>query len=237
MAKPRRNTASSTGLHATSWTQRITLGLASLAVVGMVFGFIITLITPSVQAAPASPTAVAAATPTAGQPFAVGQSFNFRETVLSLQGQPTTLVRGARGTVVLLMASWCLYCGYEDRWVMPILAEHPGIAIDIIDISPDGGIANPGLESPAFTGHDGSRQPITIAGMEQTMQQYSRIYHLSRQANIHVYVAPVATQKAWAVATFPTMAFVNEAGQIAVAPQGAQTLAEAQQDWTHTVHG
>ncbi len=244
MAKSRRSTQS-TGLHATRWTQRMTLGLASLAMVGMTVGFVSSL----VGSAPAAPTSTVpaptgaladqspATTTTTTGPFVAGQLMNFHQPVLTLGGHPTTLARGSRGTVVLLMASWCLYCGYEDRWVMPILAQHPGVAVDIVDVSPNGGIANPGPETPAFTGHDGTRQPITVHGMEQTMQQYSRVYHLTRHTDIHVYVAPVATQKTWAVPTFPTMAFVSARGHIAVAPSGAQTLAQAQQDWTQAVHG
>lgn len=132
------------------------------------------------------------------------------------------------------MASWCLYCGYEDRWVLPALARTPGVTVDIVDVSPQGGIADPGPESPPFHGHDGHGGPLTAQGMEQTMRQYVRAYHLTGAA-IHVYVAPAATQKTWAVQSFPALAFVNWQGVVAVSSAGAQALPQARTDLAQTL--
>ena len=162
-------------------------------------------------------------------PFHTGRTVDWRQPVLTLAGHRATLARGSRATIIMGMASWCLYCGYEDRWVLPTLAREPGVVVDIVDVSPHGGIADPGPESPPFHGHDGQGGPMTASGMEQTMRQYARTYHLAGAA-LHVYVAPAATQKLWAVPSFPALAFVNRQGVVVVSPAGAQTLSEARAD-------
>ncbi len=169
-------------------------------------------------------------TPTAGGPFAVGRTVNFGTAVINLAGQKTTLARGTKGTVIMAMASWCLYCGYEDKWVLPMLAKTPGVAIDIVDVSPQGGIANPGPKSPAFSGHDGTGGPITTKTMISIMRQYKTTFGTLNATNIHVYVAPSATQSAWNIQSFPTLAFVGANSKTVVAPAGAQTISQAQSD-------
>lgn len=163
-------------------------------------------------------------------PFTVGQSFNFQTPVESLAGQTTTLAQGTKATVVLTMASWCLYCAYEDKWVMPDLAKTPGVVVDIVDVSPQGGIGDPGPQSPAFSGHDGTGGSLTVAQMVTTMQEYKKTFGTLNAANVHVYVAPSATRTAWNVQSFPTMGFMSGAGIVKVAPDGAQTLSQAQAD-------
>ena len=133
------------------------------------------------------------------------------------------------------MASWCLYCGYEDKWVLPVLAKTPGVVIDVVDVSPHGGIANPGPQSPPFSGHDGTGGSLTTAGMAQTMQQYVQSFGTLNAPNVHVYVAPATTRRIWAVQQFPTLAFIGPAGRVAVLPAGAQTRHQAQADLTQTL--
>lgn len=176
-----------------------------------------------------------ATTPTS--PFTVGSTVNFKTPVETLSGKQTTLAQGPKGTVIMAMASWCLYCGYEDKWVMPVLAQTPGVVIDIVDVSPQGGIADPGPQSPAFSGHDGQGGPLTVAGMETTMQQYKKTFGTLNASNIHVYVAPQSTQSAWNIQSFPTMAFVGPTGKVVVAPGGAQTLSQAQSDLQQALGG
>lgn len=170
-----------------------------------------------------------------GDPFVVGQTAPFSTTVLTLHNQPTQLARGSRGTVIIAMASWCLYCGYEDKWVMPALAKTPGVAIDIVDVSPQGGIADPGPQNPPFSGHDGVGGTLSVPQMETTMQQYVKTFGTLSAANIHVYVAPAAVQSAWHVNSFPTLGFVNAKGRFVDAPPGALTIAQAQQTLQQTV--
>jgi hypothetical protein len=161
-------------------------------------------------------------------PFTVGNAFAFQTSVDTLSGHPTTLARGSRATVVMAMASWCLYCGYEDKWVWPQIVKTPGVTIDVVDVSPQGGIADPGPRSPAFSGHDGSGGSLTVAGMETVMTQYKKTFGTLNAPNIHIYIAPSATQQAWNIQSFPTIAWVNAAGRIAQAAPGAMTLTGAQ---------
>ena len=167
--------------------------------------------------------------------FAVGNTHLLSSSVTTLQGQATTLAQGSKGTVVVAMASWCLFCGYEDKWVLPQLAKTPGVAIDVVDVSPQGGIADPGPQNPPFSGHDGQGGPLTVAGMETTMQYYVTTFGTLSASNIHVYVAPQTTQSAWNIQSFPTLAFLGANGTVAVAPNGAQTLSQAQADLQQTL--
>jgi len=176
------------------------------------------------------------ATTTPVGPFVDGQAFNFKTPVESLSGKTTTLAQGAKGTVIITMASWCLYCAYEDKWVMPVLAQTPGVVVDIVDVSPQGGIGDPGPQSPVFSGHDGTGGSLTVAQMETTMAAYKKTFGTLNAANIHVYVAPTATQTAWNVQSFPTMGFMNAQGKVVVAPGGALTLSQAQADLKQAVN-
>ncbi|CAB1129478.1 conserved protein of unknown function [Candidatus Hydrogenisulfobacillus filiaventi] len=152
-------------------------------------------------------------------PFAVGSTLPTGRVVDSLAGKPTALARGSRATIVMGMASWCLYCGYEDRWVLPAIAKEPGVAVDIVDLSPQGGIADPGPETPPFSGHDGEGGPLDTAGMEAVMRQYLAAYR--GLPGIHVYVAPAAIRQAWAVQGFPTLAIANTQGRVVQVVPGA----------------
>ena len=169
------------------------------------------------------------------QPFSPGSATMFSTVVESLSGHATALARGPKATVVMAMASWCRYCGYEDKWVLPQLAKTPGVAIDVVDVSPQGGIADPGPQNPPFSGHDGQGGPLTVAGMETTMQYYVTTFGTLSASNIHVYVAPQTTQSAWNIQSFPTLAFLGANGTVAVAPNGAQTLSQAQADLQQTL--
>ncbi len=179
--------------------------------------------------APGTPTALTTtgagtATATASAtPWTVGHVAPWSANLTTLTGQSTHLARGAHGTIVMAMASWCLFCGYEDRWVWPKLAQaHPHWAIDIVDVSPQGGIADPGPQNPPFHGHDGVGGALTVSGMQTTMRQYVSTYGL-HAPNIHVYVAPTATQSAWAVQSFPDIFVINAAGQVVHQSPGAIT--------------
>lgn len=178
----------------------------------------------AVKTAPSSPPPHAAGTSTIPNPFVVGTSFPFTTSpVETLTGHVTHLAQGSRATIVMAMASWCLFCGYDDRYVLPALAKTPGVVVDIVDVSPQGGIADPGPETPPFHGHDGVGGPLTVSGMITTMRQYVHAYGL-QGATIHVYVAPPTTQHAWHVAAFPSLAFINAQGTVVVTPPGAVSL-------------
>ncbi|MCY0865153.1 MAG: hypothetical protein OWQ57_09395, partial [Sulfobacillus sp.] len=54
----------------------------------------------------------------------------------SLDQKPARLVYGQRATIVMLMATWCKYCAYDDRYVWPALMHTPGVTLDIVNVSP-----------------------------------------------------------------------------------------------------
>lgn len=155
------------------------------------------------------------------QPIQSGPQFptHFRPRLVT-SGKPALIARGHRLTVVMLMASWCLYCAYEDKYVWPhIVRSFPGVQIDIIDISSKGGIGVPGPRHPAFTGHDNVGPTITIAGMRKTMVTYRQQFGLKNRA-VDVYVDPTAGGY-WHVTSFPTLLFVNPAGRVVNRTNGA----------------
>ena len=158
----------------------------------------------------------------AAQPF----PRNYR--VISLtSGKTVPVIRGRHLTVVMLMASWCLYCAYEDKYVWPQVARSvPGMAIDIIDVSTNGGIGNPGPKSPAFTGSDNPGAHISVTGMRQTMLIYAKQFHLN-DPNIHVFVDPTGISY-WHVTVFPTFLFLNAKGQIVKRLNTAVTISQMQ---------
>jgi len=173
---------------------------------------------------PTAPTAPGGPSPS---PWTIGQPAPWSAAVNTLTGHPTHLARGPQGTIVMAMASWCLFCGYEDKWVWPAFAKaHPQWAIDIVDVSPEGGIADPGPQNPPFHGQDGVGGPLSVAGMQSVMQHYVHTYGL-QAPNIHVYVAPLATQSAWHIASFPTIYAMNAHGIVQQTTPGAVTLAQA----------
>jgi len=155
----------------------------------------------------------------------VHHRFPWATVLRSDTNHPELLARGKRLTIVMAMASWCHFCGYEDRWVWPTIIHTPGVAIDLVDVSPAEGVANPGPKNPPFSGTDGSGQPTTVRGMETAMQHYIRAYHLP--PSIHVYIAPTAVQHRWQVDEFPTIWFVGATGYVQSLRQGAWTLAQA----------
>lgn len=185
---------------------------------------------PTPSAAPSggstSPSGSSTAAGASAATFTVNHSAPWSTPLDTLTGQSGHLVRGTKGTLVVEMASWCLYCGYTDKYIVPVIARMPGVAVDVVDVSTQGGIANPGPANPPFSGHDGQGGPITTAQMETTMQQYVRTYGTLGQA--HVFVAPSATRTAWAVQSFPTLTWINAAGTVVSSSPGALTLAQAQ---------
>ena len=136
--------------------------------------------------------------------------------------QVVHLARGKRATIIMAMASWCHFCAYEDRWVLPVVIHTPGVAIDIVDVSPFRGIAQPGPKAPAFSGIDGVTHPASVRQMEATMRRYRQRYHLP--PSIHVLIAPSAVQKTWHVPGFPDFWFANAKGHVTQHIQHALTL-------------
>ncbi len=144
-------------------------------------------------------------------PWVVGNPMP-RGGVVNLAGQHVALARGKQGTVVILMATWCLYCAYLDRYDVPVLAATPGLAIDIVDTDVGGGIAASGPLSPPFGGVDHFGLPETTAQERHTLATYARRFGILHDA--HFYVALPAAQHAWAPSKFPTLVAVDPSGQV-----------------------
>ncbi|NMP24484.1 hypothetical protein [Sulfobacillus harzensis] len=155
------------------------------------------------------PPRVAQGIPPLRRPFVTGAAFPLHASVLSVTDRPTRLTRGTQATVVMALAPGSALCGYEVRYVLPVIAQVPGIAIDLVDVEPASGIATPGPQSPAFHGHNAAGHPVTTTGMAAVMRRYVQAYHLAGNPAIHVYVAPAQTRQAWHVRRFPTWAVVN----------------------------
>lgn len=134
--------------------------------------------------------------------------------VVNLHGRPVALARGKSGTVVILMATWCLYCAYLDRYDVPVLARTPGLVIDIVDTDVGGGIAQAGPISPAFGGLDHVGLPETMSQEQRTMATYAHRFGLNAIRNAHLYVATPAAQHVWAPGKFPTLIAVDPAGEV-----------------------
>ena len=178
-------------------------------------------------AAPTNGQTAQVKTPPSFGPFTVGEAAPLSAAVLNISGEPTHLARGSRATVIVAMASWCMYCGYLDRWVVPTLSKTKGVTVDIVDVSAQGGIADPGPATPPFSGHDEQSGPLTLAGMEADMRQYATQYDLSGKA-VHIYVALSATRAAWNIQALPTWAIADAAGKIAVVVPGSATVTQGQ---------
>ncbi|MCY0897587.1 MAG: hypothetical protein OWU33_01410 [Firmicutes bacterium] len=138
---------------------------------------------------------------------------------------PAHLVRGSRVTVVMLMASWCLYCAYVDKWVWPTVLKTPGLTLDLVDVSNHSGIGDPGPESPPFSGHDNVGPVVGVRGMAATMRHYVSRFGLTA-SNVHAYVDPAGLSY-WHVEYFPTILIVNSHGQLMKRINGAINQSEA----------
>lgn len=156
---------------------------------------------------------------------ASGFTWKYRAYALN-NGQPSYLQRGPKITVVMLMASWCLYCAYVDKYVWPTILKTPGIHLDIIDVSGYSGIGDPGPQKPAFSGHDHVGQAIGVAGMQKVMKHYIQRFGLDR-SQVSVYLQPAA-QSYFKVRYFPTILLLNAKGHLVERVNGGITGPQAQ---------
>ncbi len=155
-----------------------------------------------------------------------GQSFPWNYKAYGLDGQMHLLHRGKRATIVVMMASWCKFCAYDDKYVWPVLMKTPGVVVDIIDVSPNGGIGDPGPFSPPFDGSDHFGKPISPTGMISVMREYRVKFHLTAP-NVAIYVDPEGLER-WPIKYFPTIAFINGQGNVSQTVNGGLLLSQAQ---------
>ncbi len=142
-------------------------------------------------------------------------------------GHPQYFIRGSKVTVVMLMASWCLYCAYVDKYVWPSIIHTQGLALNIVDISSLSGIGVPGPKNPAFSGHDNVGPVVNVTGLRRVMSRYVQRFQLT-EPNVHAFVDPAGLTY-WQVQSTPTLLFINAKGTLVKRVNGAVTSAEAQQ--------
>jgi len=140
-----------------------------------------------------------------------GFSWDYRAESIKT-GKLSHLVRGSHMTIVMLMASWCLYCAYDDKYVWPTVIHTPGLVLDIVDVSSRSGIGDPGPYQPAFSGHDNPGPTVGVSGMRRTMTTYVQQFGLTA-SNIHVFVDPEGMTY-FSVTMFPTVLFINQNGDV-----------------------
>ncbi len=172
------------------------------------------------------PVADQASRPVARLSLNLGQAFPWQYQPYALDGKGHLLMRGKRATIVVMMASWCKFCAYDDKYVWPVLAKTPGVTVDIIDVSPNAGIGNPGPFSPPFSGTDHIGNPINRAGMIAVMREYRTQFHLT-QPNVAIYVDRQGLAR-WPIKYFPTIVFINRQGVISKISNGGLQLSQAQ---------
>ncbi len=153
---------------------------------------------------------------------------SLKSMLLNVRGERVVLQKGSQGSVILTMAPWCRFCGYEDRWVLPHIAQaYPSVAIDVVDVSYMGGIASPGPEYPPFHGADGQKTKTLPEGkVLSIMRQYIRQLHLSQTALNFYVVAPHQTV-AEATSIVPQWYVFNSQGVLVAHYRGALTLQQA----------
>lgn len=203
---------------------KITMNVYLVVVIGLlvIWGSIATGIViardifPSVQSAALPPNSI----------FRAGKPAPIKSALVSLDGRNTRLVLGHKATVVLAMATWCKFCGYMDKWVLPDMSKEAGVAVDVVDVSPSGGIADPGPQQPAFSGTDGSGSAgLSESAMEADLRTYTAKYGIAR-SGINFYVAPASTQQQWHIAAFPTVVVLTSDGTVSMQQSSAMTLAQ-----------
>ncbi len=180
----------------------------------------------TVSATGSTKAAAKAAPPVSVSAMKPGQSFDWTMAVRNLNDHSAALTRGPNGTVVELMASWCLFCGYTDQYALPTIAKTPGVAIDVVDVSPLGGIANPGPANPPFHGKDGQASPVNTRQMASTMQQYKKDYN--GMTGMNLYVAPSATRSLLHITSIPVLIWINKAGMVTKVTTGGLLPSQAQ---------
>lgn len=172
------------------------------------------------------PQTTAAGSQPASSAFVTGKVAPVKSSLVTPDGKATYLALGEKATVVVAMATWCKYCAYMDKWVLPALATGSGVEVDVVDVSQTGGIANPGPRVPAFSGTDGSgATTLSESGMEVELRTYIIKYALA-QSGINFYAAPSSTQRQWHISAFPTVVVLNSDGIVSLQQPGAMTLAE-----------
>jgi len=145
----------------------------------------------------------------------------------------TVSLSSYRGRPVLVefMATWCMYCAWEAKYVLPQLqaaAAGQGFAILAVDASDRTGIATPGPYDDPGAGRDGAATPLPTVGAEAAamheLDEYAATFGLRFPL---LYDPGLLVTQAYHVTAYPTLVVIGASGRIDrtfVGPQPAATL-------------
>ena len=136
-----------------------------------------------------------------------------------------------RPVLVEFMATWCMYCAWESRWVLPQVetaAAQSGFVVLAVDASQLGGIGVSGPADNPGAGHDGSMTPLPTVGTEAAamheLDAYAATFGLTMP---FLYDPGLQVTTAYHVTAYPTLVVIGASGHIVktyVGPQTAATL-------------
>jgi hypothetical protein len=197
--------------------RRIFYGILILIGLGLLIGGIMIYRHARVRSvvSPASTIHVAA-------PFRVGDAFPTPQ-LIDRDGRQQPMAWGSHLTVVLAVAPDSMISSYDVRYVAPVVAQWPGVHVDVIDVEALGGLASAGPRTPAFHGHNVSGEKITTTQMVTLMRRFVTTPRLSS------YVAPASLRQAWHVSTVPIWTILNDQHRVLMVIPGGITLSTARQ--------
>lgn len=155
--------------------------------------------------------------------------------LVATNGQKVNVPLSGKPTVVVFFATWCPYCAYDAKWVMPAFAKKVqaagGQVIGVqASLQLGQGVAGP-LGNPT-AGKEGSHyQPP--AGKEQSdslaaLKRYQKAFNLPYP----LYFDPgLKYTTSMQIPDYPSFAFYNSSGKMVAGLGGTQTEAVLWQDY------
>ena len=147
--------------------------------------------------------------------------------LVATNGQKVHVQLSGKPTVVVFFATWCPYCAYDAKWVMPAFTRkvrQAGGQVIGVQSSLQLGIGVPGPFGNPYGGKDGSHfQPPP--GKEQSdslaeLKRYVQVFHVTYP----LYYDPgLAWSTRMGVQSFPSFAFYDASGKFVAGLGGAQS--------------
>ncbi|MDA8345877.1 MAG: TlpA disulfide reductase family protein [Thermaerobacter sp.] len=146
--------------------------------------------------------------------------------LVATSGKQVNVVLSGKPTVVIFFATWCPYCAYDAKWVMPEFAKkvkQAGGQVIGVQASLQLGQGIPGPKGNPQGGQDGSHyQPAPTK--EQSMsiaelKRYEKVFHL----DYPLFFDPgLHYTMSMGVSSYPSFAFFNSSGKFVSGLEGAQ---------------
>lgn len=147
--------------------------------------------------------------------------------LVATNGKQVNVEVSGKPTVVVFFATWCPFCAYDAKWVLPAFAkrvQQAGGRVIGVQASLQLGQGIPGPLGQPQLGQDGSHyQPP--ASKEQSMslaelKRYKKTFHL----NYPLYFDPALHYTmSMGVSSYPSFAFLNASGKMVAGLAGAQS--------------